>query len=202
MSFGSTATVSGIPDGVRPFLNRHCPMSAVARWLAIGYGSFQTKVVLSPRVRCDSRRPLAITDRSFGTVIRNVYEALSLGWSLHGNQVEEALGSSPMNAPSSVCTKPYGEPNTIGEPTIVCGTPPYATETANREFLRWPCRGVMISSWPSRRKPAGCPSTVTLCTVSCCRSRSNRDRSWVARAVIVTTPSSRPDAGSKPRSRS
>jgi hypothetical protein len=29
-----------------------------------------------------------------------------------------------MNAPSSVCRKPYGEPNTIGEPTIVWGIPP------------------------------------------------------------------------------
>ena len=31
MSFGSTATVSRIPPGVRPFLNCHWPMWAVAR---------------------------------------------------------------------------------------------------------------------------------------------------------------------------
>ncbi len=59
-----------------------------------------------------------------GTVIRNTYVALSLGWSLDGNHVEAAFGSAPMNWPSSVCRNPYGDPNTIGDPTIVSGTPP------------------------------------------------------------------------------
>ena len=55
---------------------------------------------------------------------RNVHVALSLGWSFSGIHVEVAFGSSPMKAPSLVWMKPYGEPNTIGEPTIVSGTPP------------------------------------------------------------------------------
>jgi hypothetical protein len=49
---------------------------------------------------------------------------LSDGWSLPGNHVEAAFGSAPMKLPSSVCRKPYGDPNTIGEPTIVAGEPP------------------------------------------------------------------------------
>jgi hypothetical protein len=67
---------------------------------------------------------LEITLRPAGTVPRMVHVALSEGWSFIGIQVDVALGSSPMNAPSLVWTKPYGWPNTIGEPTIVCGTPP------------------------------------------------------------------------------
>ncbi len=75
-------------------------------------------------VTCEASRPLATTLLPSGTVARIVQVALSLGWSLSGIQVEATLGSSPMKAPSSVCRKPYGEPNTIGEPTIVWGTPP------------------------------------------------------------------------------
>jgi hypothetical protein len=68
---------------------------------------------------------LATTPSPRGTVTRKVHVALSLGWSLSGIHVDVTLGSSPMNAPSGVCRKPYGDPNTIGEPTIVSGTPPY-----------------------------------------------------------------------------
>ncbi len=70
------------------------------------------------------RTPLATALMPSGTVMWYVNVALSEGWSLLGSQVETAFGSAPMNCPSGVCRKPYGEPNTIGEPTIVSGTPP------------------------------------------------------------------------------
>jgi hypothetical protein len=67
---------------------------------------------------------LAITCSPAGTVTWNVHVALSLGWSFSGIHVDVAFGSSPMKAPSSVWMKPYGDPNTTGEPTMVSGTPP------------------------------------------------------------------------------
>jgi hypothetical protein len=57
-------------------------------------------------------------------VTTKVNAALSVGWSLRGNQLADPSGSLTTSAPSSVWMKPYGEPNTTGEPTIVSGTPP------------------------------------------------------------------------------
>ena len=99
--------------------------------MAIGSGSSHVKVVLPAAVTCETRRPFETTDLPSGTVTRKVHSALSLGWSESGIHVDCAFGSEPTNAPSSVCRKPYGEPNTIGEPTIVCGMPPYSTATSN-----------------------------------------------------------------------
>ena len=76
------------------------------------------------RVRWLRSSPLEMTLRPAGTVALIVHVAVSAGWSLIGIHVDAALGSSPMKAPSLVWTKPYGEPKTIGDPTIVCGTPP------------------------------------------------------------------------------
>src|SRR3954451_17729951 len=127
----------------------------------MGNGSFQTNVDCPLWVACETRRPLATTLGPSGTVTRKVQVALSLGWSLSGIQVNVTLGSSPMNAPSGVCRKPYGDPNTIGEPTTVSGTPPYVTATLNVEFSWIRLWGVIWSSWPSRVKSAGTSLTVT-----------------------------------------
>ena len=96
----------------------------MARYVAIGESSYQTNVDLPCRVRDDTSRPFATAVTPFGTVMRKTYVALSLGWSFDGNQVDAAFGSAPTKLPSSVCRNPYGEPKTIGEPTIVSGTPP------------------------------------------------------------------------------
>ena len=74
--------------------------------MAIGNGSFQTKVDSPLRVRWLRSWPLEMTLRPAGTVARIVQVALSAGWSLIGIHVEAALGSSPMKAPSKVWTKP------------------------------------------------------------------------------------------------
>ena len=63
--------------------------------------------------------------------------------------------------------------------------------------LRTPAAGVMTSSWPSRRNVARAPSTVTSPTCSPRRSRSKRDRFWVARAVITARADSALLRGSK-----
>ena len=154
------------------------------------------KVVLPAAVTCETRRPFETTDLPAGTVTRKVHAALSLGWSESGIHVDCAFGSEPTNAPSSVCRKPYGEPNTIGEPTIVCGMPPYSTATSNVERFATRLRGVIWSSWPSRLNWAGTSFTRTALTSSCWRSRSKRERSCSARASITAVASSRSVAGS------
>ena len=54
--------------------------------------------------------------------------------------------------------------------------------------LRSPAAGVITSSWPLRVKDAFLRLTVIELTVRPTRSRSNRERSWVALARMVATP--------------
>jgi hypothetical protein len=55
---------------------------------------------------------------------------------------------------------------------------------------------VITSSWPSRRNDADRPFTASRDTVKPRRSRSKRDRFWVAFAVIVADPVRLRDDGS------
>jgi hypothetical protein len=58
------------------------------------------------------------------------------------------------------------------------------------------CCGVTVSSWSALRvQRARWPSTATERTVIPWKSRLNRQRLWVARAVIVATPARRSVAG-------
>ena len=70
----------------------------------------------------DSRTPLATTWNPVGTVIRKVYEARSLGWSLTGNQAVAASGSPATITPSAVRMNPdtaprLGMTNPFGNPS-------------------------------------------------------------------------------------
>ncbi len=55
--------------------------------------------------------PFEIACVPCGTVIEISKVALSVGWSLHGNQVGEPCGSPTTNAPSLVRTQPSIEPS-------------------------------------------------------------------------------------------
>ena len=72
---------------------------------AIGSGASQTQVVPRPWVRRPTRRPLEIASSPAGTVTTKV-KALSVGWSLRGNQLAEPSGSLTTTAPSSVWIQP------------------------------------------------------------------------------------------------
>ncbi len=50
-------------------------------------------------------------------------------------------------------------------------------------------RGVITSSLPERSQPAERPFTRTLSTESPAKSRLKLESDWVARAIIVTSPS-------------
>ena len=64
--------------------------------------------------------PLATAWVPFGTVMWNRYEALSLGWSLTGNQLAATCGSPTTTAPSSVWNQPFAP--SAGS-WISCGIP-------------------------------------------------------------------------------
>jgi hypothetical protein len=51
---------------------------------------------------------LESTSSPAGTVTTKVKVALSVGWSLSGNQLAEPSGSLTTSAPSSVWIQPYG----------------------------------------------------------------------------------------------
>ena len=55
-------------------------------------GRFQSQVVQPPAVVVPSRIPLATTSRFSGAVIEKLNDALSIGWSFAGNQVEATCG--------------------------------------------------------------------------------------------------------------
>ena len=97
-------------------------MSMVARYDAIGSRATHRHVVQPSRVRSRRSTPFATTSTPSGTVTSKVYEALSSGWSLTGNQAVADSGSPATMAPSVVAMKPAGRP----KPGIsnVTGTPP------------------------------------------------------------------------------
>ena len=64
--------------------------------------------------------PLAIASVPRGTVIEMSKLALSVGWSLLGNQVGEPCGSPTTKAPSLVRTQPSIDPSSS---VISCGLP-------------------------------------------------------------------------------
>ena len=78
----------------------------MARYGAIGSGAFQIQVVQLSCVRRPTSRPLAIATSPAGTVTTKVNAALSVGWSLTGNQLAEPSGSPATTAPSSVWIQP------------------------------------------------------------------------------------------------
>jgi hypothetical protein len=135
-------------------------------------------------VRRRTSIPLATASNPFGTVIRNVYDAVSLGWSLTGNHVSATCGCPTTRAPSWVWMNPDRPPNS----SSVSGTPSYLTTVTKRVRSRIPRAGVILSSPPSRLHLARRPLTVIDRTVSPTKSRLYLERFWVARAVMVATP--------------
>lgn len=136
--------------------------------------------------------PLEDASSPSGTATSIVYDAVSVGWSFTGNHVAATCGCPATRAPSSVGMKP-DRPRFS---TIGAGTPSYRTTTRNRERSRRPRCGVTVSSSPSRDQAAVRPSTTTDRTARPDRSRLNADRSWVACAVIVASPTITSVAGS------
>jgi hypothetical protein len=90
--------------------------------------------------------------------------------------------------------RPSGVMKNAVEPSVPPGSVGVAVKCETRTTNRCPRRrsraGVITSSSPSRRHCALRPSTATLPTESPAKSRSKRDSDCVARARIVTVPSS------------
>ena len=86
------------------------PITTVARYVAIGSGMSQTKVVVPSPGMVSASVPLAATVRPSGTVMRKVKAALSEGWSLPGNQVRAASGSATTKVMSPASIQPSGKP--------------------------------------------------------------------------------------------
>ena len=89
----------------------------------MGSGACQSNRVVPPWVVVPARNPLATTPRPCGTVTWKSYAALSLGWSLTGNQPAATSGCPATVAPSSVAMKPVrrvkspnGSRNSFGTP--------------------------------------------------------------------------------------
>ncbi|CAM5535323.1 hypothetical protein SFUMM280S_05749 [Streptomyces fumanus] len=110
-----------------------------------------------------------------------------------GNQAIDPVGSPSASAPSAVGSQPSSEPSGS---VIVSGAPEYRTATRNAVPSASSSGGRTVSSCPARWKRAARPPTVTRVTVSPLRSRSNAERSWVARAVSVAVPVRRCGPGS------
>jgi hypothetical protein len=106
---------------------------------------------------------------------------LSDGWSLTGNHVEDPTGCDSVTAPSLVRIQPVCPSSGC---LLAPGRPWYVTATVNVCPCGSPRAGVMTSSPPSRRYRALAPSTMTDPIVLPAKSRSKRDRFWVAVAVI------------------
>jgi hypothetical protein len=78
----------------------------VARYEAIGSGACHSQVRWPPWRLRPSRRPWATTSRAAGAVTTKVQDALSIGWSLTGNQVAATSGWPATMAPLSVWMNP------------------------------------------------------------------------------------------------
>ena len=128
----------------------------MARYDAIGSFASQVHVVQPLRllVPCE----VAVGDRPAspaGTVISNVYAALSVGWSLTGNQVAATCGSPTTSAPSSVWMKPDSADSIawLGDAVV-------RTTTVKRLRPRMPVRGVIDQlAAGAASTSAGRPST-------------------------------------------
>ena len=105
------------------------PTASCERYVAIGASCSHTQVVRSPSSVRDVRLPLAIAVLLDGASSRNVYDALSVGWSLDGNTRLAPSGSLSVITPSSVGTQPFG----AGMPGIAppFGSPEYLIRTSN-----------------------------------------------------------------------
>ena len=88
----------------------------------------------------------------------------------------------------------YALPN--GLKVLLAADESQPTVTVNARPACSPACGVITSSCPSRMNVAGRPSTANRVMSKPRRSRSNRERFWVAVAWIVAVPSSRRVAGS------
>jgi hypothetical protein len=128
---------------------------------------------------------------------RNVYVALSTGWSFTGNQVVADSGWPMMRRPSSVWNVPFAPRPVL----TAAGTPPYRTATTKSSLASSELAGFTRSSCAPRVHVAatGPPgpesSTVMLFTVRPTRSRLNDDSSRFVRALITALPVSQFVAG-------
>ena len=159
-------------------------IAIIARYGAIGSAASQFQVVQAPLACWPVRAPLAIASSPVGTVMWNVNDALSRGWSLAGNQVAATCGSPLTIAPSSVGMKPDrpSPPRERLRDAVVAGDD---REGRRRSSGR---SGLTVSSWPLRCVLALAPLTVSDRRRMPMKSKLKADRFWVARAVMVAMP--------------
>ena len=112
-------------------MTSNSPIEAVVRYDAIGSRASHVHTVQRPRLFTPSSSPLAIACSPRGTAIRNVYDALSSGWSLTGYQLAATCGWPATSVPSSVWMNPA--------PSSPTGTPSYAITVLKPRPLRRPC---------------------------------------------------------------
>jgi hypothetical protein len=111
---------------------------------------------------------------------------LSCGESLTGYHAGEPCGSLTTNAPSSVGTQPSIE---LSGSVTTLGVPLWSIVTVKLRPERIPVDGVITSSCsPARAKVAAAPSTSSREIVKPRRSRSKRERFWVALASMTAVP--------------
>lgn len=92
--------------------------------------------------------PFATPRRVFGTVMRKLKSALSVGWSLHGKTVCAALGWGQMAKPSGVGTQAVYA-------SVLAGSAPYSTQTATAQDFGRVRTGVIRSFSSTCSKPHG-----------------------------------------------
>ncbi len=127
---------------------------------------------------------MALVPAGTSNVIRNV--ALSDGWSFEGKTRCAKFGWNSVAVPVGAKKKTlesWSPAAAVGEAAK------WLTRTAKRSCLRRGRDGVITSSSPVRVHAARRPSTLTELTPCPAKSRSNLESAWVARAQIVTVPS-------------
>lgn len=77
----------------------------------MGWAVCQWYVVVAPETFRDVSSPLETAVRPRGTVAVRLYVALSLGWSLPGNQAIDPTGSPSATDPSAVLSQPSFDPS-------------------------------------------------------------------------------------------
>src|SRR4051794_18095514 len=126
MSYCAFGSAGSIPSRKRiPFFRydftSNSPIAAIARYDAIGSGCSHRHVVQPALVDRPAGDPLDSASRPFGTVSAIEYDALSIGWSLDGNQAWATSGSPRTMTPSAVVKAPpsprSGSRMTLGTPS-------------------------------------------------------------------------------------
>ncbi len=145
------------------------------------------------------RVPLATASTPSGVVISKLKVALSLGWSLAGNQVLAPSGSEAAKLPSSGVpihpTSPKG-------PSRGSGVPSKSTVTATGSSAGSGSAGASTRSSPARRGSTFSPSLEAAVTVRASRSKRSSSSCSVVRRRMVATASKLTRSSATSRARS